>query len=380
MPRRASPLVYERFTEGGRYVAAMVESPDTYTEDFGYRPSDEARRILATYPASGVYRTDDLSTPILAFEGQLEEPDIVGFFEQNDSAYLITSRYAALQFHRDNVLVRELSGFEQLEWIHAPWFYLYACGAGPAVGFRLDETGPRRQVVVETPEGARFRYDALTGRLVSVSRERFGDPATATPQELDLAATMSQLLEESTVEPGEFGRFDLDSYMAEAVVESCMFVEQPILWETHPVDGEKPRLPPGFASLSIDAHGGSRLRHRREAVFDLYRVPAGQGSRFLCGDDLLEDGWLEEKVQQELGTDQLPLAWRRVEKAFRGPTVAALTTWDAASDGEWEGVGRPWNRDPLELGDGRMALDHGASIRRTPGAAGLTGCQLQPCR
>ena len=368
MPRRVSPLVYERFTEGGRYVAAMVESPDGYSELFKYRPSDDARRILATYPRSGVYRVDDLSAPVLTFEGEIEEADIVGFFEQGDSVQLITRGWATLRFYRGTTLVREVSGDQQLEWIHAPWFYVDNCGAGPAVDFRLDETGARRQVVVETPEDAEFRYDARTGRLVSVSRESFVESEWATPAEEDLATIVSQVLEEATVEPGEFGDFDLYPRIAEVAVEGCMFVERAGNWRNHYGGGAKDRRPPGFASLGIDAHGGARLRHSQEAVFDLYRVPAGQGSQFLCGGDILEDGWLATGVREELGPDQWEPVLERATTAFRGPTVAALTTWDVSTDEAWEGVGRLgiatlWSR---ATGEWRVIMVHAFVVPEVP--------------
>ena len=360
MPPRTAPFIYEQFTEGASYVLAMVESPESFARSRAYQTSDEERRILATYPASGVYRTGELSKPILEVASALPEWDVVGFFEKDGDVYLITGRRGDLKFFRGAKLIREFGGHEQLEWITAPWFHLIECGAGPGVDIRFDRTGPREEVVVDTIEGSSFRYDALTGRLVSVDRRSFGSPQPPTPAEQDLAVIVHRLVTESHAEPDESPDFALGPHMSDIWVEGCQFVERGDDWNDPDLQRSGDSQAPSLRSLGIEAHGGSRLRHGNEAVFDLYRVAAGRGSQFLCGIDVLEGDLFEEKIRKDVGPNGWEPVWQHTKTAFQDPTIAAILTWDVAPGGDWEGADRVgiatlWSR---ATGEWRVIMVH----------------------
>ena len=354
MPRSTQPLIYERFTESGRYVVAVVEPSEPYTQRFGYRPTDDDLRILATYPQSGLFRKDDPRVLILRIDWELPPSNIIALWDSGEGVHLVAMQAGGLSFFRNGTLVRHLGGHDVMQWIAAPWFYANVCGAGSPFEARFDETETRPRVSIVTAEGSKFHYDALNGLLVGVERAEFDGTDQAATVEEELSGLVAGLLQRGNAEKLE----GLDSLWGDhfegAWLEDCgMFLRNSRELDqtaSRPVlPDESPASPDALSvrALEIEAHGGPRLRHRGESMFDLFRAPPGSGSILLCGGDILEATWLREELDRRLGADEAQGAWKRIELAFQGPTVAAITTRDAdeIDEGiERTGIATLWSR------------------------------------
>lgn len=339
-PLPTSPTIYERESEGCRYVLAMVESPDGYAL---YAPTPRDLALLEKYPAGGVYpKNGPFHEPLWTLADLVDEvlPDwaILSFFEEGGSVYLIETYHFPFRIWKDGEQVDGPDRAQSADWFHAPWTDQASCGGDLyEVDIVAGESG--RAVRVRTGEGGEFHYSATTGKLLKEDRPRSSAAQPANGGENRIAHyvhALSQLAEARAAEA-----FDRDSSerFAELWAEACGMLNTKeemqgnfISWVAN--SGWFP-AGPGITALQKDIPFGSRLLHELDKQIDLYRIPPGKAMQALCLEPFNIPSGPMELLEERYGprvAGRLP----RFQERLNGPTVLAVTSWPKPKESRWE--------------------------------------------
>lgn len=167
----SSPAGLKDFSQrsfGGEYTFVMLirEGSDAYNP-YSYIHRDEELR--ARYLQSGLYRTDDPTTPLWTVDWNARQvalaPDEHHLVRWGPSEFIRSSDQSALEFYRDGGLIKRYS---VSELIGTPFMLLSLIGTP----MWLKDSGSRSStdlVWLELVTGRRYAFDLTTGEIVEGS-------------------------------------------------------------------------------------------------------------------------------------------------------------------------------------------------------------------